>query len=316
MAGRRDGFLILLTRLGIDLSVADRITDEEISYTIQTEQIKDEKISTADYSAILNIKFSKEFIERLLNQKKAKDDEALEQFSLIIPVEIDGTAFGKSGDPQTSFSTRKGEWWEAIAAAVKKKQLKPNEFKIAELDAEDATVLGTRGYGEVKYEQLSRFAAKYKTGRFYLVFFWFDDVENKANVVVREIRSSGVNQVKLGLINVGMLSVNELTKQMAEKTLVYIIGIKDQKILTTEGVASVLVPLSNLAEWASMKNKIEKNSLIKQLNIESISRDYVKVSILYTGDESDLIESFTKLELFLERREDGNYALYPLNTSN
>ena len=58
-----------------------------------------------------------------------------------------------------------------------------------------------------------------------------------------------------------------------------------------------------------IKNKIESNNLVNQMAIESLSKDYAKISVGYTGDKTNLVENFAKFGLFLTQKSEGNYIL-------
>ena len=62
-SARRDGFLILLTRLELNTAIADEINDDEISEMVSSEQIQNEKIAGNTYFATLNITFAKNFVD-------------------------------------------------------------------------------------------------------------------------------------------------------------------------------------------------------------------------------------------------------------
>ena len=80
-SARRDGFLILLTRLQLDLATADQISDEEISDMVSSEQIQDEKYAGNNYSAIFNITYAKNFVDHILKQKKTISTKSYNPFS-------------------------------------------------------------------------------------------------------------------------------------------------------------------------------------------------------------------------------------------
>jgi hypothetical protein len=58
-----------------------------------------------------------------------------------------------------------------------------------------------------------------------------------------------------------------------------------------------------------IKNKIESSGFVSQLNTESISRDYVLISVNYVNGKAEIDEAFAKIGLPLDKKSENFYQL-------
>ena len=81
-----DGFQQLLSKLSVNSDNTALITEEEILSTIKSMQVKKEKITPKSYSAIISIKFDKNFVAYLLNKYDIHIFSEKMNMYLIIPM--------------------------------------------------------------------------------------------------------------------------------------------------------------------------------------------------------------------------------------
>lgn len=305
----RDAFLILLTRLSLNANIADSITDEEISDMVRSEHIDNEKIAGNSYSATFEITFAKDFVEHILAQKNSKNSQNSEakivknaESYLLIPVKITGRT--------ALLWEEKNDWKKAVEKVISKKA--QSQFISPDADVENLANLNRDNLPAIDYVTLEPMLLRYKSSSAYVMNFSFDAVANKAAVDISYIRKLQKKQIKLSFINADNLGQEALMLKVAEKTLDYLTNSQtsasEGKISNSSSVRFEIY-ISSLAAWFAIKNKIENSNLVSQLNIESISRDYVLIKVNYVNYGSDIVESFARMGISLTKKSDDLYSL-------
>lgn len=300
---RRNALVILLGRISFPASAANNVTDEEIFDMVRSEQIAEEKIAGNNYSATFNIMFAKSAVERIL---KVKKDDTQQDSYLLIPIKITKTASEKNSTKLLLWEDQ-NEWRSAVDKVLKAKFL--TKFILPENDASNSSIINGDNAEDAGYSQIEPLLARYKVANAYLVFFYFDDIENKVSVTVRTITKLQKKQVKLGFVNVDRLSYESLLGKVSDKTIEYLINSQKEAASKTISTLKFEVKISSFGNWLMMKNKIENSNLISQMNIDSISKDYVRITVNYSGADSDVIAAFAKYGLALNKTSDDGYVV-------
>ncbi|MBU6140929.1 MAG: DUF2066 domain-containing protein [Proteobacteria bacterium] len=299
---RRDAFLILLTRLEMKSGIADGITDEEISDMVRSEQIEKEKISGGNYSATFNIMFAKDFVDYVLLQKKspnASENKAPEDIYLLIPV--------KMKKYQSIIWGEENDWKEAIAKTLNQKSL--NQFVVPDADIANIASLNEGEVVIADYRTLEPILSRYKAKAAYSLIFSYDEIENKVVIEVIRLSKFQKKKVKLSFVNIDRLNYQSLISKVSDKVMEYLLSSQsdlDQGV--NSSATRIKIYLNSLSSWVAIKNKIESSGLVNQLNIESISRDYVVVTINYIGEE-DIQKAFARKGLRLNQQEENNFTI-------
>ncbi len=297
---RRDAFLVLLNRLELNHSIADSVTNSEISDMVRSEQIENEKISGNNYSASFNIMFAKNFVDHILAQKNLQkiDSKKEDSFIILLP---------KVDKNKISLWEEENDWKKAFINSLDSKSKK--RFIIPDADISNVSMINPENISKISYDDLEAIIARYKASGAYILVFSFDDIENKVSINVSYIRKLQKKQVKLSFVNTSHLSYPALLQKVSEKTIAYLI--ESQANQSKEAVANSIkieIPISNLGNWLAIKNKIENSNLVTQLNIESISKDHAVISVTYIDVSGNgVVESFAKAGIFLLRNSDNFY---------
>lgn len=302
---RRDALLILLSRLEISTSTADNISNEEISDMVRSEQIDGERIAGNTYSATFNITFAKDFVNHILAKKNLKKPEtkAAETY-LLIPIKITKR--------ETILWEENNDWKKAVEKNLSAKGQK--KFIVPDNDLSNIAAINMSNVKMIDYIALEPMLLKYKADAAYVMFFSYDTIENKVNINVSYIRKLQKKQIKLGFVNVDRLSYEALLSKVTEKALNYLSSSQNSE--NKSAVASLVriqIPITGLENWMLIKNKIENSNLINQLNIESISRDFVLISVNYTDPSTEITEAFALVNLNLVKKSENFYSLNPNN---
>lgn len=306
---RRDAFLILLTRLELSLSIADNISDEEISDMIRSEQVINEKIAGNNYSATFNITFAKNFVDHILSQKTNQKGSALEskdkEIYLAIPILSEKNEYLIWED--------NNKWQMAIKNFIKQKKIS-KKIIIPEASVDNVTILSKDNIAKIDYLQLEPIIEQYKAGSAYLLFLNFNENENKALVKVLHLRKLQKNQFKLSFTNTNKISYDELINNVAQKTIEYL---EESTVGRDKNFNSNLIKLGlnvkSISEWLNIKKIIENSNLVDEINILSISKNYVEISLNYVSSEKSIEEAFTKIGVIITKKSDNFYTYNSTN---
>ncbi len=308
---RRDAFVTLLSRLSLPSSAADKVSNDEISEMVRSEQITDEKIAGSNYSAVFNILFARSAVDRVLNGQAGKQEDAKVEAYLLIPVKILKQKASAPTSSKFALWDENNEWKGAIEKNLKAKSV--TKFALPENDISNVSMINNDNVENLEYSQIEPLFSRYKAVGAYVVFFYFDDIENKVSITVKSIKKLQKKQVKLSFINVDRLSQEALLAKVADKTIEYLLGSQSEE---GANVVKLEVQILSFGNWIALKNKIENSNLINQMNIESLSKDYVKVSVNYVGADPDIVTAFAKLGLSLKKKSDDSYTVSAMPTQS
>jgi hypothetical protein len=299
---RRDALLILLTRLEVSINIADKITNDEISDMVRSEQIDNEKIAGSTYSATFNITFAKNFVDHILNEKnavKTDQNDKKAEITLLIPAKMEKR--------KTILWEAENDWKKAIEKTLNSKKTGKN-FVVPETDITNISAVNRDNIETANYSTLEPLLSRYGASAAYVTFFSFDNIENKAIVNVFYIRKLQRKQIRLSLVNTDRISYEDLLDKVASKTLDYLANPQISNDTIPNSVR-IGVAIASLGNWMAIKSKIENSNLISQLNIESISRDYALISVNYIDTRVDIIEAFAQVGIILNKRSDDYYTI-------
>jgi hypothetical protein len=304
---RKDAFLILLTRLDLDIKIANRVNNEEISDMVRTEQLSDEKVAGNNYSANFSITFAKNFVDHILSQKGketffTQENKEIKKLNyLLIPKKINGE--------KMSLWKENNNWKDAVANVIKKKSSNNITFIIPEIDDENAEIIDKQNGKNDDLEKMKILNNKYASQESYLILFDYDTIDNKVDILMTHFFKSKKQKIKLTFVNVDRLGFSELLKKVSEKVIEYIEKTSNNEISKSlYEMVAIEVPIYSFGDWTMIKNKIENSGLIKQMKVELISRDYAIIYVNYTGNE-DIIQSFEKIGIILNKRLDNVYVI-------
>ncbi len=272
---------------------------------VRSEQVFDEKISSTTYAATFSISFAKDFVEHILAQKNQASPEPVaapveeKTGSVVIPVRI---------------LQRKTLLWEGSndwRTSVRKALYGHDDFVIPTPDSENIAIVNGANVNQVSKEELAPLFSKYQSSAIYFLLFSFDNVNNKVSVTVRSFNKLHKSQARLSFVNSEKLDDQELMDKVASKSVEYLLGLKNsEKTFDGERVLALEIPITKLGDWLMIKGRIEGNSLISKLNIESISADYVKASVtVITPPDVDIADSFARIGFDLTQKNSNIYLL-------
>ena len=310
-SARRDGFLILLTRLQLDLATADQISDEEISDMVSSEQIQDEKYAGNNYSAIFNITYAKNFVDHILKQKKTISTKSYNPFSNDDNTNMvaSGSSIiiaGINNNNRITLWENDNLWRYALTRYLGSKAKK--NYIIIQPKVDDISQINVNNLDNLKFADLKQTLDKYQSNSAYIIILNYDNIENKIILEVNYLRKMQNKNFRLSFVNVDRLSYEKLLDTVAQKTIDYLSQnqLANDKELN-QNFIKLGIYLKDLDDWILLRKKLENASFISQINIESFARDYSMISVNYLADINKIKENFNSINLELEKKEDNFY---------
>jgi len=305
---RRDAFMVLLMRLQLPIATADNISNEEIAEMVRSEQIVDEKIAGNNYSANYNITFARDFVDHIL-EKKTKEQESKnseldkpkKDNYLIIPIKV--------AKKRPLLWEPENDWRSTIDKVINKNNLQKN-FIIPESNAENIALINGQNISNVSFENFEKILETYNAQGVYLMFYNFDEIENKVLVEVQYFRKLLKKQFRLSFINVDRLSYSDLLTKVADRSIEYL---KNNPIgsdnALNKNIFNLIIKISSISDWLNVKNTLDKSSLIDGLEIISISKDEVKIKINYINTQIPVEQGLEKLGLIFSKRNQDTFDI-------
>lgn len=306
---RKEAFAILLSRLSLDTTIADDIAQEDFFAMVSSERITGERISGSGYYAVFNIIFSRNEVERVLKEKKVRRENSPQDTFLLIPVKNTKTRTPEGEVEKTLLLwEEENDWKIAVEKEITEESM--FQFIVPDSDLSNISVLNKENVEHILFEDLDPLFSKYRSQEGLIMFFEFDDIENKVTILVHDIKKLQKKQLKLSFVNVDRLEYSELMKKVTQKTLEYLLSIKTKdKVKPEDTLVRLEIPISSIKQWNEIRNKIEESNLVSQLNIEAISKDYARIAIIFVEGKKDIVKAFSEKGMELRRKSENLFTL-------
>ena len=312
---RRDAFMVLLARLKMPISLSDNINDNEIAEMVRSEQIVDEKIAGNSYSATFTIIFAKDFVEHILTKKnedreivnKNIDETYSEKFT-IIPV--------KMAKNKPIIWEQDNDWKVMMERIIPKKNLQKT-FAVPQSNLENSYILNSQNIKNITFSNLEKIIKDNETEASYVLFFNFDEIENKVLIDVIYLRKLLKKQFRLSFVNVDRLSYNNLMLKVAEKTLEYLSNnpIGSDEILN-KNLINIHFKIQKLEDWLNVKKLIEDAKIVDKIFVNAISRDEVMANVTYLNSNISIEQAFEKIGIIITKQSQGFYEINAVSYEN
>lgn len=300
----RIAFMVLLKNLKMDENFLANISDEEIAEAVYSRQILDERMAGNYYSAKFNISFLKSSVNAILDVGEAQEVvRGEEEIFLIFPVEV------MKG--QTVLWERNNGWNKSLDESINFSNAR--NIILPAGDYADIVSVNLKNVSSSNYSTFNSTLTRYGADSAIVAYFEFDDIENKANITLNIIRQSGTSKIRLSFVNSKNLSRSGLLLEVADRAVSHVINsneVATKKVdKSNSDTMAINVEISDLEEWMSIKKKLESLYFIKNLQLESISRNTVKVVIKHSTTEADMAGLLAKYDFMLRNDRRGQYFL-------
>ncbi len=285
LASRR-GFNALMRRLIIDedLEKIPPLSDDELTFLISGIQVQDEKTSQIRYIANVAVSFKQHEIEKMLQENKIPYLAALDKPTLILPL--------YQKEPFSKYVLwTDNPWKEAWEKSSYKSDTTP--LIVPHGDLEDINL-----YNLDNLENLNLLKKKYETEKECIIYARQDPISDIITFSYTPPRSQEEISFELPVSTsletafgqaIGRIYADFETKWREQNSVRF-----DQSTEIT-----VMIPINNLSEWLSMKNRLDKIALIQKYTVDAMRRDQVQINLFFVGSLPIFIKNLKDNQLFL-----------------
>lgn len=264
---------------------------------VRSFQVADERTSTTRYLANLTVDFNREAVRRLLGQRGiAYSDTQAPPAVLLTLWQEDGSAADLWGT---------NPWRQAWAEIDLANRLTPVTLPLGDLD--DLTGITADQAASGDQEALAAFAERYGTDRV-LVAVASPSGQSGLDARVRLYQPGSIMPPRSwnrrvtgedGLVSLGRQAANLILDDMAEEW-------KGDSAVDrgAQAALSASVRFTSLAEWASIRSRLEKLPAIQKMTVVGMSTDGALVELDYLGSPDRLASLLAQHNLSLLQMDD------------
>ena len=313
---RRQALAKLVERLKINKNI-EKISDSELEQMIKSEQILLEKFSNNNYQATLNVSFSKKFIgfylknknENPLNNnnsiqnlatnkvKKSELEDVNKHNTLILPIKKQGNNF--------MIWEEKNEWRSSVEKSLQKNKLVTNnEILILKSEINNLEIINNENFEDLQYLDFEPILIQQKADNLCLAIFEYDEIENKARIIVKNFSKNPKKTVILNFVNVEFLKYSELIDKVSVKLIEYLLNNKNSiNSEANQNNITLDIEINDFESWIKIQQKIINSELMSNIFLKSISKQKTTISGNYLGNKNKIIEDFKNIDLSIKKKE-------------
>ena len=306
--GQRRGVDQVLKRLVLraDQDFLPELSDEQISHLVQDISITNERTSSIRYLANLTVRFKKEAIRDLLRNQGIRYAETISKARLVIPLYEAAGAQILWDEPNP---------WRAAWEDREADPASPVPLMMPRGDLGDVAAIGAAQVLAGDDRRIEAIGQRYDVTDV-LVAHARLEVDLAANrprlhVTLRQLGPAGEGVVLLSFTGEARDRVPELlVRAVAESVVRLEEDWKHDNLLQFDSPVrlSVRIPLSSLAEWLSVRGRLESSAVVRRVELAALSRADAQVVLHYLGDPAQLTLALAQIDLDL-REEDGFWTL-------
>ncbi len=299
--GRVAAFRKLIERMTMPIDAGKIVVPpaNQIIDMIYEFSVTNERSSAVRYLADLNVRFNPNAVRKFLRNQNVAYAETASRPMVIIPVLQEGgaTVLWQDGNP----------WKDAWAKLMPHDGLVPLMVPLGDLD--DVSLLSSEQALSRDAAALKRIADKYGAAGAIVAVATASQGGN-VTVSVAEVRP-------LGTPWEGRASSTAALGSIASREEAFIAAAVDSARAIEEGwkqrnimkfgeggKITTLIPVTSLAEWASVKNRLSQIPVVERVDMQAMSRTLVQAVIVFAGDEAQLQFALNQRELDLAKDGD------------
>lgn len=308
--GQRRAWQRLMRRLvlAVDLPRLPELRDHDIAALVQGIEIQNERVSSVRYLSELTIHFRKSEVRAWLQKAGVPFTETRRKPVLVVPVYEAAGALLLWDDPNPWTDT-----WRVHADD-------PDDvvpLVVPEGDFADVVAINAQQAIDGENERLAALAERYGVADTVVAYaaLRIDLAADTKRLVVSTKRYGAPGEeraviesfegesrevVESLLADAVAAIAGRLQEEWKRETLVRF----DQPVQL-----SVTVPLTSLEEWVEVRRLLRTSSLVREIELVSLSRRAAQVVLHFLGDADQLAVELTQRELDLSREEGGFWAL-------
>lgn len=300
---RRIALENLFNRIEVKIDV-NSMSDRDISDMVLQERVLDETISDNSYSAVMNITFSEDFVQRYLDghsRDVENEEEAKELKFLTIPVLME--------EGKVIVWDDGNDWRSSLKQAIKQENVK--NFKVIDGDIFNLSVINSDTILRVEPKLIRELFDKYDVDFIYIAFFSYSKQDAKAKLSINGFTKRDRFHYRLSFNNSDHLKDNEVKSQVALKLIEYLSTnslARAEENNQGDDTVRLEIPVRRLSQWIYINHKLKTSDFITDLSVNSVSKDFIKVDIK-CKNSFDVIRNFAKIGFDLTYRSQDVYLL-------
>lgn len=295
--GQRLALQLLVKRLAARPAsdrIAATVTTGRAAELVRDFDIAEEKSSGVRYVAKLNVRFKPDAVRAMLRAEGAHFAETASRPLVVAPV------FEGAGTPTLWDSPN--PWREAWAAKLPRDGLVPMILPTG--DASDTGTVKAEQARDGDSVKLRALAAKYNAGGTLVTVAKIDST-GELQVTSTRLGTTGAPQTVVEKFRPSSGESREALLQRAADSVATQIEErwKQDNLLRVGGSEQALetdVPFGSLREWVEIRNRLGRVAQIRRSDVRALSKRDAHVVLYYVGDEAQLSQALTQLDLRLE----------------
>jgi hypothetical protein len=307
--GQRRAFETVLRRITLreHWPSLPKANDDQIADVVEALEIADEKTSPVRYLARLTVRFKAQRIRRLLESHDIPYTETVSKPVLVLPVMESAGAlmlFDEANNWRAAWSAMRLPRDSLLPIALPLGDLKDETQMTAEiaLSGERAPLQEmAQRYGADSVVVMHAIAAPdlKAGGRLKVDVFrnWLGGAAG-GMVVTSYSQAEGEDEAAF-LRRVAGNEREELVETWKRRTLLF---------SGEEQALSVQVPIDDLSDWLTVRDRLSRIGMVRRLSLRSISRSAAQLDVYYIGDAERLEVSLAQQDMSLEDK-DGFWIL-------
>lgn len=307
--GQREGLRTLMQRITAtsDARRLPSVDTVPLGPLVRSYEITDERVGATRYTAKLNVTYNGEAVQALLRDRGIAFTPGEAPGLLLLPALLkDGNLILWQQDEP---------WHQALASAAAKERA--INFLLPLGDVEDVTTLPPARALAHDTGAMARLAQRYGARDAVLVVA---EPRGTAaapySIVVRFSAGSGglFDGDPPGLDQVG--ASPDLIQRAADQSVQRLVQAWKRQVLSQPEQGerlSLVVPLADLASWVQIRRELEAMPEVREVQVESFSRQRAQLGLTYVGEIGRLQEALARRGLQLGSESEG-WQLRPVGT--
>ncbi len=292
--GQIKGFKVLLSRLLLkeDLRRLPHLEEKEISAMVKSLGIQGEKSSAVRYIATLNISFKSSKVRDFLKKNDISYAETDSKPYLVVPF--------FSNEYEYLLWEEKNPWMKAWNKILPRIGLVP--FVLPRGDLQDQKVINKKMMLRQSYEEALPLIKKYQAGGILFVTATIDGEDINIDLTSLQPQDGDIqkNQISFSVDKEGefdqriLKAAYEVAFQLEEMwKQANLVNLNSPQEMTIE------LPVKSLRSWTDVKEKLSKISIIQKIELASMTRETMRITLWYVGTIEQLRLALTQKNLDL-----------------
>lgn len=293
-AEAREQAIVVAQRKAFEKLVADvtgggaapNLGDAEIAALVHDFSITNEKSSAVRYIGTFDFRFDRTGVRNVVGEFAAPTAAATPEPVVIVPV--------YQSDAGMTLWDEPNPWRHAWAKHASSSHVVPTLVPFGDL--EDVTTLGPEDAIGGDTDRLLRLAQRYSAETAFVAIAAINTGEPPlltVTTVRHDAEGPGSPLVETFEAGPGESVDNLLDRAAAAVHANLQVQWRQGAVVAARGpaVLGVVVPISGLSDWLSVRNRLQNQRLIKETDLITLSREEVRLNLHYLGDLSELTEA-------------------------